>query len=381
MTNKELLSQTITYLRFPLTIGVVLIHFNLANDGISVHGTQYGMDCADWYRYLVMFFSDVLACLSVPMFFMISGFLFFYGKEFNGSIYVKKLKTRVRTLLIPFILWNMIALFNQMIRMLPVFSSFFPNLGDTEFHFSFVRLFNTFFNNTSYNGLLVFPVEEIVTTCPVPINVPMWYVRDLMITILLTPVIYWFIRKINYWYLIGLFLATSIFATCFYIEGNYYLLFLNNLFFFSLGAWYSINHQNVIEQMWKLRHAAWLYFPFALMDLFTKETSLNYYIHFIGIFLGIISCFCVVSYLLKNGKVRINSTLANSSFFVFALHTLIIGDLAKILLIGLHLPDTTIVMLALYVAVPVLTVCLCVVLYMLLRRYMPLVCGLLTGGR
>ena len=381
MTNKELLSQTINYLRFPLTIGVVLIHFNIANNGISVHGVQYGMNVADWYRYIVTFFSDVVARLSVPIFFMISGFLFFYSKDFNGSVYIKKLKTRVRTLLIPFILWNIIALLNQMIRMLPFFSSLFPNLAQTEFKFSLVRLFNTFFNNTSYNGLLVSPFDEIVTSCPVPINVPMWYVRDLMVIVLLTPFIYWCIRKMSYWYLIGLYLFTSIFAIFFYSEGNYYLLLLDNVFFFSWGAWYSINHRNLIEQMWKLRYAVFLYIPFAVMDLLTKEISINYYIHFAGIFLGIISGFVIVSYLLSHDKIKVNTTLANSSFFVFALHTLIISDLAKILLIGLHLPDTTLVMLLLYIIVPILTICICVMLYMFLRRYLPSLCGLLTGGR
>ena len=37
METEELQSKTISYLRFPLTLGVIFIHFNLTN-GISLGG-------------------------------------------------------------------------------------------------------------------------------------------------------------------------------------------------------------------------------------------------------------------------------------------------------------------------------------------------------
>lgn len=58
MTKEELLSKTITYLRFPLTVGVVFIHFNIA-DGFNISGIEYGMNNPKSYYYLVTFLSDV----------------------------------------------------------------------------------------------------------------------------------------------------------------------------------------------------------------------------------------------------------------------------------------------------------------------------------
>ena len=52
MTNEELLSKTISSLRFPLTIGIVYIHFNLAS-GLAIHGAKYGLDNPDWYFILM----------------------------------------------------------------------------------------------------------------------------------------------------------------------------------------------------------------------------------------------------------------------------------------------------------------------------------------
>lgn len=89
MTNNELMSKTISILRFPLTVAVVFIHFNLAK-GLTIRGTTYCLNNPDWFFYFINFISDVLGRIAVPLFFIISGFLFFYGKDFNCELYKKK---------------------------------------------------------------------------------------------------------------------------------------------------------------------------------------------------------------------------------------------------------------------------------------------------
>ena len=44
MTNDKLLSQSINFLRFPLIIGILYVHFYLAKTGLSIHGVKYGAD-------------------------------------------------------------------------------------------------------------------------------------------------------------------------------------------------------------------------------------------------------------------------------------------------------------------------------------------------
>ena len=85
--------------------------------------------------------------------------------------------------------------------------------------------------------------------------------------------------------------------------------------------------------------------------------------------------------LIEQGKVKVNMTLANCSFFVFALHTLIMSDIGKVLFTVFHLPDNTYSMLFMYFVVPTITTLLCVTIYIFLKRFLPDVRKILTGGR
>ena len=382
MTNDKLLSQTISYLRFPLTVGVVFIHFNLAKSPFSMHGVKYGLDNPDWYSNLIRFLSEVLPSIAVPLFFLISGFLFFYKTEFDQTSYKRKLHTRARTLLVPFVLWNIIALLTKAVRMIPALSPIFPNAYKTEVHFSLGHILNTFYDGRS--GILITPVEDLMTEVnnnPFPTNVPMWYVRDLIIMVLLAPVIYWMIKKAGAWFVVAMGIVWYFMKPIFFPTGAYPVLLSTALFFFSWGAYFSINRQNFVEILRKFKFAPLVYLPIAVADMLTKKTGYTLYIHQLGILVGIVSAVVIVSYLLEQEKIKVNSTLANASFFVFALHTLVMYDIGKVIFTALHLPDTTSAMLMLYFAVPTITILLCLGLYLLLKKYIPSVCNLLTGGR
>ena len=349
-----------------------------------MHGIKYGLDNPDWYYYFIKFFSDVLPRIGVPLFFIISGFLFFYRKDFNGVVYKQKLKTRARTLLVPFFLWNVLAILLTASHKLPFLSSVFPNGYKTEFHFSLIRIFNTFFANLKNEGIFVTPItDELaeVSQMPFPIDVPLWYVRDLMVMILLSPIIYWMIQRLGKWLIVALGIVWYFYQALFLPDGGWTALLSHATFFFSWGAYYSINKQNFVLTMEKYRYAPWFYIPIAIADTLTKGTDYNIFIHEAGILVGIVAAVVIVSYLLRSGKTKVNDTLANCSFFVFALHTLIMNDFGKLLFTVLHLPDNTFAMLFLYIVVPTLTIFLCVILYVVLKRYAPSVCSLLTGGR
>lgn len=379
--NDTTLSNTIKYLRFPLTVGIILAHSNLGRLGFVVHGVQYGMNYPDWYYYFNVLFSEVLACLCVPTFFVVSGYLFFYKTDFYEKVYIQKLKKRFRTLMIPYLLWNLIALLVKATKMLPIFSSIFQNMGNIEFRFSLIRLFRTFFYDDGNSGLFIDHFQIIHVTTPLPINGPMWYVRDLMVIILLTPLIYWLTKKFKYWFIIGLAIYLYLFGHLLLPEGSYLSLVIDYMFFFSWGAYYSINKQNLTSEMQKLKYVAYIFIPAIFIDLFTIDTKYNTYIFLPYIIIGIISIFIITSILMEKGKLHINNTLANCSFFVFALHSLILNDLGKLLFMACQLNDTPLVLLFLYIAIPTITIVICVWLYKLLNKYLPTICGLLTGGR
>lgn len=158
-TNDELLSETISSLRFPLTVGVVFIHFNLAQKVFSIHGVKYGLNNPDWYYSIINFFSDVLPCIGVPLFFFISGFLFFYKKEFNGTVYRQIMHRRATTLMLPYFLWNFIAIMIKASHKLSFLSSIFLNAYKTVIVISPKRLINTFIDNYENEG--VFSINNV----------------------------------------------------------------------------------------------------------------------------------------------------------------------------------------------------------------------------
>ena len=89
MTDEELQSKSIDFLRFPLIVGVVLIHAHFSNvimNGVNVNILhEYSCPIYDTTSY---FFSELIGRIAVPLFFFISGFLFFYrSKEFSLSVY------------------------------------------------------------------------------------------------------------------------------------------------------------------------------------------------------------------------------------------------------------------------------------------------------
>lgn len=383
MTESKLMSQTISYLRFPLTVAVVFIHFNISRKGISVHGINYGINNPDWYFYLINLFSYVIASIAVPLFFFISGYLFFNKTEFNANIYKSKLLSRTKTLLVPFVLWNLIAIIFQAIRLVPAFSSLFPGAYKTEIHISFIRIFNTFFNNTLQNGIFVSPIgytqTEIINE-PYPIDIPLWYIRDLMVMVIISPFIYWIIKKCKIWYIIALGLSWCL-RILYLPDGGYLSMLITALFFFSWGGFHGINDSNFIMVMRKFRFLTLLYLPIAFFDTLTIFTHYNSYIHNVGILIGVISVVIIVAQMMESRQTGVNPLLVNCSFFVYALHKLIIDDVAKIFFSILHLPDNTYVMLCFYLVIPIVTIIICIGLYQLLHRFSPVICNLLMGGR
>lgn len=134
MINEELLSKTINFLRFPLIVGVVFIHNDISS--VTMQGIKYEFNNPEWYYYIIDFFSQVLSRISVPLFFFISGFLFFYHANFNLSTYKNKLKSRIKTLLIPYLLWNLIGFLIFSIKHLQILESVFPSIANTDYNLS-----------------------------------------------------------------------------------------------------------------------------------------------------------------------------------------------------------------------------------------------------
>ena len=80
------------------------------------------------------------------------------------------------------------------------------------------------------------------------------------------------------------------------------------------------------------------------------------------------------------GSIRVNKFLSDGSFFLYALHALLMLVLARCIT-KVFFVDSLFYTVALYFIVPCLTTAVSFGLYELLRRYTPRICAVLTGGR
>ena len=184
VNHEDLLSRTISFLRFPLIVGVVFFHNKMGT--INIQGNIINYDSWPWLSYIINFFSSVISAIGVPLFFIISGFLLFYKVDFNKEVYLKKIKSRVHTLLVPYIIWNFVGFLILLTKIHPKFASLFPLLKG--YRIDIVEFLKCFW-------AIALPSSPIGVEHTTPIDTPLWYVRDLMILVLCSPIIYWIIKR------------------------------------------------------------------------------------------------------------------------------------------------------------------------------------------
>ena len=204
-----------------LTLMVIYIHsFSLVPAG---EGTLL--------YYIKVYFSFVLPRIAVPMFFVYSGYFFFKGKECGFRIWLGKMKIRMRTLLLPFFLWSVIG------------SLFFMCIDKTQRNFSILEIFNNTFWMNAYTPSSYLP-QWIGYEIPkvTPLNMPLWYVRDLLILMCLSPLVYVVLQR----KLLGKFLLISLLVVfLFFNTDKFPYIGIDSLLFFVSGAFLSYLSKDV----------------------------------------------------------------------------------------------------------------------------------------
>ena len=101
-------SKTISFARFPLIALVAFIHSYIM---MPYHGSSVTALEVPMFYNIEFLISEIIACIAVPLFFLISGFLFFYRlSDFTCKLYITKLKKRFKTLFIPYVFWSLAAI-------------------------------------------------------------------------------------------------------------------------------------------------------------------------------------------------------------------------------------------------------------------------------
>ena len=325
--------------------------------------SQY-QDRWPWFDFLIRFFGHSLPSVCVPCFFLISGFLMFNQSIFSTFIYQKKLKSRYHSLLVPYLTWNFIGFLIFLVKMHPALSSHFPSLNGFRVD---IEVFLMSFWDTNL------PKDINIGG---PIDFPLWYVRDLILLVLASPIIYWLIRKLKSVFVV---LMGIVWFFNLQLSIGIPLLSGQSLFFFPLGAYFAINRVDFAEIAKKAWWAPFAFFIIAPVGAMVWSEPVCNLLPKAIIIIGCIAVFRMASYFLEKKQVKINTFLSNSSFFVFALHGLLITKMMNIA-IKVVPSDAPGMGLLLFFVVPAITIVICLITYKLLLK-LPSVVKVLSGGR
>lgn len=347
-------SKTIEWLRFFCISAVVLLHAH----GLLI---SYQNGINDTIRIL---FSEGLCRVAVPIFFLISGYLFFIRlEEWNTNVWKEKLRRRVRTLLYPYLFWNLISILYWLGR--PYLAFVLLGIGEP---------FDVSAWYDSIGGLRAFWDSG---TGEYPHNYPLWFIRDLMVFVILSPAIWCYIRTTGVTGLVLLY--SAYFIQLWKVPG----LSLEGLFFFTLGAFLAIRRIGFIDffkQHWVV--ATFIAAPLVLVMVLTYgnyNTTYEYSKCLFTLF-GSSCTIGIVSLLIQKQRIKVHSLLSESTFFVFAMHgTIVLPQIYETL--SKVLSGSQVGLLVIYFSAPLLTIVLSVIIFYFLSNWMPKTMSILTGGR
>lgn len=357
MIDKES-SLRLKLLRFPPIIGVIYIHAY----GTVIHYSTGSLGTAEMNgvtRFVRILISEGVARTAVPLFFLMAGYLFFATFHWSERTYRAKIVSRLRTLLIPFLFWNGLVLaFTAAMQAIPTLQPYFTGTGKPVVEYGLYDFCNALFGIQGY-----------------PIAYHFWFIRDLMLLVVLAPVIAVIVRFVP----IPFFLAVY---GCWITDSwPIYMPAAVGVLFFSAGALCGIKGQSLFafDRFGKI---LWLvYLPLLLADVIWYEAWFNNALHRTGLIVGVLALLHATRAILRTAWLsRALVTLGGASFFVYAAHEPLLG-IVRMLAFRFVPLDGPYTMLALYLTIPVLVMALLVCCHRVLATRCPQALALVTGGR
>lgn len=302
-----------------------------------------------------------LSFIANPLFFIISGYLFFLGVERCKECY-PKMKKRAKTLLVPYLIWNVIfVLWYVVLALLPGVSQFVNSdiLGGLS-------------QGGFWGGLKTLFVN--------PISFPLWFLRDLMIYVLLSPLIYWGLKHLRWALPVVLFVMATV--GLFVLPSE---IKLWGTFFFVLGGY--VAQFSSLEKI-----AETIKMPVVIICLLVYLANaiirpMNV-VSLKGTDVFVELCGVVAVWRLYDGVVKkhgdnkcfaLLTTLSGYSFFIYLFHEPALNIIKKLGLSVLGLGEWQLIVL--YLVNPFIMCVFAILVAKLLQKLMPKVYSVLVGGR
>jgi len=344
-------SEKISMTMLLATIAVVVRH------AFCVHIYQPSIWSTGPYdaNSLVQLLTNYCTASAVPTFFLLSGCLFFHNLDDKGLL--RKWKSRVHSLLIPYLLWNALylALFCLIVPSVPF-------VGRYWLHDS-----------------VAFDLRTVVQSLTIsPPSSHFWFVRDLIGFVALAPLfcLIYRCRRLAGILLMGLLV--------YWQPVDCSLLSSEGLLFFFVGGWIGYRHLDVrrvsVEAPWIVATLCVLWLGLCVYQtLWSAESTGNEVATKTSTLIGVMVLWLSVDRICTSGVRDWLLVLAPYTFFIYASHRPMIRYIYKVLLY--YVPESQYFGLCVFFATPVLTIAISVCVAKCLHRYAGGVYALMTGGR
>lgn len=348
--NKEE-ADIMSWIRFPLVLGVVMAHSNIYALVEIWEGTAPMWP--EWLKYIFNYSYLMILPESVPLLFIISGYFFFRSpEEKNIKFYLTKWHRRIYSLLVPYLIWNTIAIAFLFIRF---------NIMAGE-NLALCDYISGFWDFTGREG-------------NDPADGPLWYIRDLMVMSLTTPLLYLLLRK-----KVTAILLFALLSTCYITGSGIHIAGFDtdSYIFFAVGAYIATSKINFANIPHKVGIATLiLYVPMQILINKTGNTPLLF---LVTTAVKTTALLYLVSVLLRKGIIGPHNRLSKISFTLYALHGIIIGGIIKTLYTVTD-SDNPLALLSIYISTPLIIITISYTLQKMLNRYAPTIAKLMTGNR
>lgn len=340
------MNSTIQNLRIPLTLLVIFAHASASSAPA---------------KFISMLSGD----LAVATFFVISGYLFFLKSQtYSLFDYRKKLQSRTKTLLIPYLIWVPLYLLFKAYGMHYSVLDLLKDFGGLNIYWRAIPVSGGItpwgWNNTSYG----------------PFYGPFWYVEHLMLLVLISPLIFSLLKR---WGKCTLAALVVLYGAGFGVSASPIQVF--SIMFFCFGCYLALNKLPLYISHAGLRYALYGVFLILLVLLSVfNETSQwgGWIIKQLLIPVGVLVFLNLFSGWHIDNKF-INS-LIPCSFLVYAAHMYFIPYSYSDKISWMWSNSVTMEFLVFLVR-PLVIYLLISSIYYILKRYSPKLLSVLTGER
>lgn len=347
-------SRLANVLRFPLILLVVAIH-SFAPELRPITSQGGGIIPL----YISELIPRALANVAVPLFFCLSGYYTLFRKDWSlGSVCLREGRKRLRTLALPYLLWNVLYILLLMGRTWLVERS--GGVPSDPFYFTLGRLPDLLWTHV--------------------IDYPLWYLRELLVLNLVTPLLYLLLKRLPALILLGLGIWLM-WPGGWAVPGITPIAF----FFFALGGYFG---QRELDPLATLRPLRWVLLPLATLTTLILPLLVGTPAYHWCYRLGIISlCYALpvwIRYLGTKYPALATWSEAQSRwvFFIYAVHVIFLVNWARGAVQRFPvLSSGGWGELLGFCLIELLTLLGCFVLYQLLHRLTPRALALLCGGR